>query len=109
MYSRKGGYVYITSNPRRTVLYTGSSSNMPKRMNDHKHGTFDGFSKKYNCRDLMYFEFYPDIADAVKKERQIKEWRREWKINLINRDNAQMKDLSKDWFDEDENLKEAQE
>jgi putative endonuclease len=103
---RKGGYVYIISNIRRTVLYTGSSSKIRNRMYDHKHGTYKSFSKKYNCCDLMYFEFYPDIADAVKRERQIKEWKREWKWNLIKKDNPNLLDLSKDWFDENGNLKE---
>lgn len=102
---RKGGYVYIVSNKWRTVLYTGSSSAIHQRMFNHKRGFYKGFSKKYNCCDWLYFEFFPDIADAVARERQIKEWKREWKLNLIKKDNPELLDLSKDWFDENGNLK----
>lgn len=105
--TRKGGWVYIISNKRRTVLYIGSSSNIRQRMFDHKNRTSDGFSKKYNCCDLLYCEFFPDIADAVKRERQMKEWKREWKLNLVKNDNPDLLDLSKDWFDENGTLKEV--
>ncbi len=104
MYLRKGGYVYIITNKRRTVLYIGSSSNIKQRMFDHKNGTYPGFSKKYNCCDLLYYEFFADISDAVKRERQMKSWKRAWKLELIQKENPYMIDLSNEWFDAKGNL-----
>ena len=73
-------------------------------MLDHKRGTFPGFSKKYNCCDLIWYEFFPDIADAVKRERQMKAWKRDWKIELIKKENPEMIDLSVNWFDGNGNI-----
>ncbi len=100
----KPGSVYITSNKNRTVLYTGSSSFLPGRMYKHKKGVYQGFAKRYNCTDLLYYEDFNNIADAAKKEKQIKKWNREWKWELIRKMNPDLKDLSKDWFDANGNL-----
>jgi putative endonuclease len=101
----KGGGVYILSNKNRTVLYIGVSSNIMKRMYQHKHGLIEGFAKKYNCVDLLYFEGHWDITDAITREKQMKKWKREWKWNLIKKDNPDLLDLSADWFDENGELK----
>ncbi len=103
--SSKGGFIYIITNKNRTVLYIGSTTDIKRRMLEHKSGTIPGFSKKYNCCDLLFFEFFSHIADAAKKETQMKSWKREWKLNLIKTDNPELKDLSKKWFNEDGSLK----
>ncbi|MEX0811947.1 MAG: GIY-YIG nuclease family protein [Chitinophagales bacterium] len=92
----KGGYVYIVSNPYRTVLYIGVTSNLYKRAYEHKNAMGSDFTEKYNCTDLVYFEFYDRIESAIIKEKQLKYWKREWKINLIKKQNPDMRDL----FDE---------
>ncbi len=74
-------------------------------MLEHKLGLYPGFSKKYNCCDLLFFEFFPDIADAAKRETQMKSWKREWKLELIRKGNPNLLDLSMHWFDENGNLK----
>ncbi len=101
----KGGFVYIVSNKSRTVLYIGSSSSIWNRMFKHKKGTYVGFARKYGCVDLLYYEEFVNIADAVKRERQMKEWKRAWKWELIHKMNPDLKDLAADWFDEDGQLK----
>lgn len=72
------GFVYITSNPKRTVLYTGASSELPIRIYKHKIGHYDGFAKKYCCYDLVWFEKFKTIGAALKREKQIKEWK--WEL-----------------------------
>lgn len=99
-----GGYIYIITNKYRTVLYIGSTTNIKRRMNEHKHGLLTGFSKKYNCCDLLYFEYFPDMADAAKREKQMKAWKRAWKLELIQKNNINLSDLSADWFDENGNI-----
>jgi len=99
-----GGYVYIITNKHRTVLYIGSTTNIKRRMLEHKNGLLKGFSKKYNCCDLLFVDYFIDIADAAKKETQMKAWKRDWKLQLIKVDNPLLVDLSSDWFDEKGNL-----
>ncbi len=89
----KGGYVYIVSNPKRTVLYTGVTSNLYSRATDHKNGRGGTFSSKYVCTDLIYFEFIDDIESAILREKQIKKWKRAWKERLINEFNPSWRDL----------------
>lgn len=74
-------------------------------MYKHRIGEYKGFAKKYNCTELVYFEEFDNIADAVKRERQIKDWKRAWKMEIILKMNPDLLDLSKDWFDEDGQLK----
>lgn len=88
-----GGFVYIITNKYRTVLYIGSTTDIKRRMYEHKNGLFKGFSKKYNCCDLLYVEFFPDIADAAKRETQMKAWKRSWKLELIQKNNPLLLDL----------------
>ncbi len=92
-------YVYIITNRKEGVLYIGVTNDLERRMSEHKQGLSKGFSKRYNLDKLIYFETYQYINDAIKREKNIKKWKREWKIELINEDNPKWEDLSKDWFD----------
>ncbi|MBX9851218.1 MAG: GIY-YIG nuclease family protein [Cytophagaceae bacterium] len=92
----KGGYVYITSNKSRTILYTGVTSHLISRTTDHKEKKKPGFTFKYNCLYLIYYEFHETIEAAIQREKQIKKWKRSWKENLIKSFNPQLKDLWND-------------
>jgi putative endonuclease len=87
--------VYILTNIANAVLYTGVTSNLPKRMYEHKN-KFDkkSFTYRYKCVKLVWYETTHDIREAIKREKQIKNWHREWKINMINEKNPEWKDLS---------------
>ena len=89
----KGGYVYIISNIQRTVFYIGVTADLRQRIYDHKQGTGSGFCKKYKCKYLLYYEWIQDISFAIDREKQLKNWHRDWKINLIKSINPDMKDL----------------
>ncbi len=87
-------YVYIMTNKANMVLYTGVTNDLKRRVYDHKEKLFDGFTKKYNVAKLVYYEVFKTIESAIKREKQIKRWRREWKTKLIEKVNAEWKDLS---------------
>jgi putative endonuclease len=89
----KGGYFYFVSNKLRTVLYSGVTSSLLTRALDHKNGQGCDFTRKYKCTDLIYYEFYDSIEDAIAREKQIKKWNRAWKEDLIKKFNPQLKDL----------------
>lgn len=89
----KGGYVYIVTNKYRTTLYIGVTSNLYARITEHKSGEGSGFTKKYNCTDLVYWEFHDRIESAILKEKQLKKWKREWKDRIIKEFNPIWKDL----------------
>ena len=89
----KGGYIYIMSNAHRTVLYVGVTSNLYARVYQHKFEKGSSFTSKYNCKDLMFYEFHESIEAAIKKEKQMKKWKREFKENLINSINPDWEDL----------------
>lgn len=93
-------YVYIISNWTGVRIYTGVTSDLEKRLWQHKNKTFDGFSKKYNLNKLVYFETYEDPENAIKREKEIKAWRREKKNNLIETKNPQWTDLSDGWYED---------
>lgn len=90
----KGGYTYILSNKRRTVLYIGVTANLYARVEEHKSGLGSVFTRKYQCTDLLYFEFFSSIEEAIQREKQLKRWKREWKEKLIKATNPQLLDLS---------------
>ena len=92
-------YVYIITNKKDGVLYIGVSNDLERRMFEHKNKLVKGFSSKYNLNKLIYFESYQFVKDAIKREKNLKKWKRDWKINLIVEDNADWIDLSEDWFD----------
>ncbi|GAQ94148.1 putative endonuclease [Thermodesulfovibrio aggregans] len=84
------------TNPANTVLYTGVTSDLKKRVYEHKNKLADGFTKKYNVVKLVYYEVYENITDAIMREKQIKGGSRRKKIELINKFNPQWKDLYDD-------------
>jgi putative endonuclease len=92
------GFVYILSNKNRTITYIGVTSDMERRMIEHKTGSGSRFTSKYQLHDLMYYENYSLIIDAIDREKQLKNWYKAWKWNLIKEENPKLKDLSADWF-----------
>ncbi len=90
----KQGYVYILTNPNNTVLYTGVTSNLVRRLHQHKTKALPGFSAKYNCTKLVWFEQADEITSAIAREKQIKAGSRKKKENLINAVNPQWNDLT---------------
>jgi putative endonuclease len=89
-------YVYILTNKNNTVLYTGVTSNLKKRVWEHREKLVDGFTKQYNVTRLVYYEVFADIRDAIGREKQLKGGSRQKKIDLINSMNAEWRDLYDD-------------
>ena len=89
----KKGFVYILFNKKNGTLYTGVTSNLAKRIYEHKQKFVEGFTKKYNIDKLGYFEIYENIEDAIEREKQIKAGSRQKKINLIEKQNPNWEDL----------------
>ena len=85
--------VYILSNKRNGTLYTGVTSDLIKRIWQHRNSLVDGFSKKYSTHLLVYYESHVDMVNAITREKQIKAWKREWKIRLIEEFNPYWRDL----------------
>jgi putative endonuclease len=90
------GYTYILGSPTGT-LYIGVTSDIHTRAQQHKNGTVEGFSKQYNCTRLLYYERHEDITQSIAREKQLKGWRREKKLNLIRTQNPYFKDLAETW------------
>ena len=90
----KSYYVYILTNFNDTTFYIGVTNNLTKRIYEHKNKLMKGFSDKYNLKKLVYFEETNDINSAIRREKQLKNWHREWKINLIKSKNPNFEDLS---------------
>lgn len=86
-------YVYIMTNKRNTVLYTGVTGDLIKRVYEHKNNTIEGFTKKYNVNKLVYYEIFKNSASAISREKQIKAGSRDKKIILIESMNPKWKDL----------------
>ena len=95
----KQGFVYILSNSRRTVLYIGVTSDLEKRMYQHKNKLVDGFSKKYNYIDLLWFEQSSSIESAIAEEKKLKGWVRRKKDALVAEKKPSLIDLSCELFD----------
>lgn len=89
--------VYIMTNYSETSLYIGVTSNLPKRVWEHKNKVVKGFTEKYNINKLVYYELTDSIESAINREKQLKRWHRQWKINLIKEMNPNFKDLSLEW------------
>ena len=87
-------YVYIMASKRNGTLYTGVTSNLLKRIWQHKNKRMTGFTKKYNVKNLVYYEIHEDPINAITREKQIKKWNRAWKISLIEAENPELNDLS---------------
>ena len=85
--------IYILASTRRGTLYIGVTSNLPQRIWQHKNNLVEGFTKKYNVHTLVYFETCSDMYVAISREKQLKNWKREWKISLIESANPNWEDL----------------
>ena len=90
-------YIYIMSNLNNTTLYIGVTNDIERRVKEHKSGTTTGFTQKYNCVKLVYYEKYSDIEQAIEREKKLKRWRREKKDWLISTMNPELKDLAEDF------------
>ena len=89
----KSGCVYITASRRNGTLYTGVSSDLVSRVYQHRNGLVEGFTKEHGCKLLVWYEAYEDLDSARLRELQMKKWKRDWKIELIEKTNPQWKDL----------------
>ncbi len=85
--------VYIMASEKRGTLYVGVSSNLIQRVWQHKQDVFEGFSKKYKTKNLVYFEQHETMESAILREKQLKKWNRQWKLNLIFEHNPAWDDL----------------
>ena len=88
----KHGYVYIMASGRNGTLYIGVTSNLLKRVWEHREGIAEGFTSRYGCKMLVWFEMHDRVDDAIRREKQMKEWRRAWKLRQIEATNP-------DWHD----------
>ena len=91
-----GSYVYIITNKRNGTLYTGVTTDLKKRIWEHKEGIFDGFSKKHGLKILVWYEVHDDVSEAILKEKRIKKWERAWKLHIIEEMNSEWRDLYED-------------
>jgi putative endonuclease len=87
-------YVYILASRKNGTLYVGVTSNLASRIYEHKNDLIEGFTKKYHVHNLVYYEEYNDVYDALSREKRIKVWKRNWKVELIEESNPDWKDLS---------------
>ncbi len=89
----KGGYVYIMSNRRNGTLYVGVAADLLRRAWQHRTGEYDGFTRRYGLKRLIWFECHDEIASAIHREKTLKDWDRAWKVRLIQRENPNWDDL----------------
>ncbi len=89
----RAGYVYLMASRRNGTLYLGVTSDLPQRAYQHRNGQADGFSKRYGCRTLVWYEVHDDIHDARARELQMKKWKRGWKLQAIEEMNPEWRDL----------------
>jgi len=88
--------VYLMASKRNGTLYLGVTSDLMQRGLEHREGRFEGFSRKYGCTLLVWWEQHGDLATAIAREKELKKWRRAWKLALIEKDNPQWRDLYED-------------
>jgi putative endonuclease len=86
-------FIYILASKRNGTLYTGVTNNLYKRIDEHKNNLVPGFTSKYGVHQLVYYERYSNINDAIAREKRIKRWKRAWKIELIEKMNPEWRDL----------------
>lgn len=89
----KPGYVYLLASQRNGTLYVGVTSDLVKRVWEHKQDLLGGFTKRYQVHRLVHYEVFEDIRDAIVRERRIKKWKRGWKVQLIEEENPGWNDL----------------
>ena len=92
----KDYYVYVLASQRNGTLYVGITSNLIKRIWEHKNKAIEGFTQKYNVGKLVYFEQYRDPENAIKREKRLKKYNRQWKLELIEKENPEWRDLYTD-------------
>jgi len=90
-------YLYIITNKTYGTLYIGVTNDLERRIFEHKNKLIEGFTKRYGLDKLVYFESFQYVNDAIKREKNMKKWKRQCKIDLIEESNPNWKDLSKDW------------
>jgi putative endonuclease len=91
--SMQGGWVYIVTNKPNGTLYVGVTSNIARRAFEHREGLIAGFTKRYGLKQLVYVEFHDEIIQAIQREKNIKHWPRNWKVELIQAANPRWDDL----------------
>lgn len=91
-------YIYILTNTLKSVLYIGITNNLLRRLEEHRSGIVDGFSRQYQTKTLIYYETTSDVYAAISREKQLKGWSRKKKEELIRSLNPQWKDLSEELF-----------
>ena len=89
----KNYYVYMLASKKNGTLYIGVTSNLSKRVYEHKRKLIDGFTKKYNVDKLVYYEITEDVESAILREKRLKKWKRQWKVELIEQKNPEWNDL----------------
>ncbi|WP_299548237.1 GIY-YIG nuclease family protein [Seonamhaeicola sp.] len=89
----KSSFVYILTNKYRTTFYVGITADLSRRLEEHYNETASKFTKKYNLKDLIYYETFSDIEQAISREKQLNNWHKEWKLNLIRTINPTLKTL----------------
>ena len=89
--------VYIMASRRNGTLYLGVTSNLPRRVYEHREELIDGFSRKHGCKLLVWFEQHEEVGRAIDREKELKKWRRAWKLELIEKINPQWRDLYDDF------------
>ncbi len=89
----KAGFVYIMASQKNGTIYTGVTSDLVKRVHEHREGLIGSFTKRYDCKLLVWFDAYDDLQEARRRELQMKEWKRAWKVKLIEEDNFEWNDL----------------
>lgn len=92
-------YVYILTNYNESTFYIGVTNDLKRRLFEHKHKLVEGFTSKYSLEKLVYFEITESAESAINREKQLKRWHRDWKINLIKENNPAFEDLSEKWSD----------
>jgi putative endonuclease len=90
---KMGGHVYIMASKRNGVLYTGITSDLARRVHEHRTGTYAGFTREHHCTLLVWYEYNDDIELAITQEKRIKKWHRRWKLRLIEEHNPAWRDL----------------
>ncbi|MBI2438126.1 MAG: GIY-YIG nuclease family protein [Lentisphaerae bacterium] len=89
----KSCYVYILASKRNGTLYIGITNSLIRRVYEHKNGLTEGFTKTYKVHNLVFYERFDDVKSAIRYEKKLKKWNRKWKIELIEKDNPEWKDL----------------
>ncbi|MFC1474744.1 GIY-YIG nuclease family protein [bacterium] len=92
-------FVYILASRKRGTLYIGMTNNLRRRIYEHEEEQVEGFTKKYGVKRLVYFEHTNDVYAALTREKQLKKWKRQWKIELIENENPEWEDLSEKYYE----------